>query len=515
MSGDAKIDVPPAEFRLDEDEWLAVLPAAPEWFPDLPAASPPGDPAAAVRSERPLTLEALLAALRPQTGALAASVRLQVFVHPWSRRTFVRATWSFLGFIGLTAVVCVFGGGYYSVPQLAVGMAAFLVMGTACTFLVSIFSVYRSTFKTVGSASPSGMPQSSPEFSSHGAAGLARWIQLAARRPATAGSLLEHDPKDLLCPCSNASCAGTIPLRAGVARVAESAFKFGIYLLMTTFFLAGASIFPPMMLAIWATPWSAFMCAFFLAGTVAFGIPIAFGRFSTNLPLLQLSRRINRRAMRLALTPLVEWYRSAAFSGSWTGSENPQRAAYMDLHRIFASGWRNRIRSYNASSPLLIPVAAAVVAGCANMAAGACLPALYPAYLLYQLLATFLFDLVHVAAANAQIDDIRSLYFDAAQELADLRRELLACPSRADPALAAALDADVQVLTGYTGADRYRARFLGFVVTFGALRTLLVTAVTLAVGLWSVLRGLGVVLTGELPSLRRLPSFQHERRSVL
>lgn len=72
-----------------------------------------------------------------------------------------------------------------------------------------------------------------------------------------------------------------------------------------------------------------------------------------------------------------------------------------------------------------------------------------------------------------------------------LHPELTAKQSRA----VEMLDRHDRVLSSFLEADRYRARFLGFPIDVGVLRTLIVTLFTLAVGLWSVLKGSGLVFT--------------------
>jgi hypothetical protein len=63
------------------------------------------------------------------------------------------------------------------------------------------------------------------------------------------------------------------------------------------------------------------------------------------------------------------------------------------------------------------------------------------------------------------------------------------------PELVPELEEHDRVLGSYLESDRFRARFLGFVVDYGVGRTLVVTIFTISVGLWSVLRGLGVTLS--------------------
>ena len=136
------------------------------------------------------------------------------------------------------------------------------------------------------------------------------------------------------------------------------------------------------------------------------------------------------------------------------------------------------------------------MAGLVNLFAFSCIPAQYLAYSFY-VLTVNLVDLINVAAANNQIAEIRSLYLDASRELHELRRRAINGSNGPDMTLIKAMDVDAEVLGSYLDVDRYRFRLLGLVVTFGMLRTLIVTLLTLIVGLWSILRGLGVFLTLE------------------
>ncbi|KAI9002849.1 hypothetical protein DFJ74DRAFT_695108 [Hyaloraphidium curvatum] len=125
------------------------------------------------------------------------------------------------------------------------------------------------------------------------------------------------------------------------------------------------------------------------------------------------------------------------------------------------------------------------------MVSGGCVPAFIPLQIGYLFLSLFL-DLVNMAAHNSQIADAVDLYRDAQRELRELA--LPARLSRNATALAALRGHDL-VLSSYIEADRLRARILGFGVDYGLVRTLFVTVFTLAFGLWSILRGFGVVVT--------------------
>jgi hypothetical protein len=104
--------------------------------------------------------------------------------------------------------------------------------------------------------------------------------------------------------------------------------------------------------------------------------------------------------------------------------------------------------------------------------------------------------LVALPVQNSQIGTICALYGDAERALDSLIAEAGRLPQtneRRDV---------INMLTGYAtllhtfkDADRLRASMLGVPVTWGLIKTLFITFFTLAVGLWSILRGLGVSAT--------------------
>jgi hypothetical protein len=103
-----------------------------------------------------------------------------------------------------------------------------------------------------------------------------------------------------------------------------------------------------------------------------------------------------------------------------------------------------------------------------NLFAFSCMPAAYLGWLVYALFLN-LISLSNVAAANAQINDIRSLYLEGGRELLELRRS---ARQQRGAKLVADSEADAEVLGSYLDVDRHRAKFLGFTVTYGVLRTL-------------------------------------------
>jgi hypothetical protein len=92
------------------------------------------------------------------------------------------------------------------------------------------------------------------------------------------------------------------------------------------------------------------------------------------------------------------------------------------------------------------------------------------------------------------VDSISSLYLEARDELL---AQLAEAGPEIDPAIERHLRLQADLLGSLADGERYKARFLGFPISFGVLRTLLVTAFTLGIGLWSILRNFGVFVTAE------------------
>jgi len=126
-----------------------------------------------------------------------------------------------------------------------------------------------------------------------------------------------------------------------------------------------------------------------------------------------------------------------------------------------------------------------------SIASGQCIPGWLIATLLlvcgYLGLVLLLFS-----SSNAQVDAISKLFLQARDELLFQ----LAQPGYdTDPIIERNLRCQADLLAAMADCDRYKARFLGFAISFAVLRTIVATMLTLAIGLLSIMRGSGVFLT--------------------
>jgi hypothetical protein len=141
---------------------------------------------------------------------------------------------------------------------------------------------------------------------------------------------------------------------------------------------------------------------------------------------------------------------------------------------------------------LLTSIVIAVL-GTIVVASCGCLPG-YILFIIIYILFLLLVDLLNLSASNAGISGVRDASFDAQREIREMLVDARRCGSPRSE-LVTELEEHDRVLGSYLEADRFRARFLGFIVDYGVARTLVVTIFTVSVGLWSVLRGLGVTFT--------------------
>ncbi|KAI9027972.1 hypothetical protein DFJ74DRAFT_661339 [Hyaloraphidium curvatum] len=474
-------------------EWAAIVPEPCRSLDALyPSADGPGAP--------PLPAAALLREVGKRSRALVFALRLQLKLLPWTSRIALRCElYCFLGAAASLSLLAFDTG--YGKPQLVAGLFAVLFdFATTMVFIV-VFAGDFGSWRTFARPAARREKVDAPEadFSGHALAGLARWSAIAGdgedtsdkdkeRDPgAPAASLLvRHDSSDALCSC--ADCVASILQSAPWLHLLDLFIRLCVAMLRILFIMSSPIMVVP---AYWRTPWAVLGAAAVLAG-VNYGVFNVIGRFSTSVSLLRLSLRVRRRATLLGLRELLDWCRaSLAESGD---SEAPSAREprwdkapdlYMRLHRRLADSWSFRI-PFLTAPPLLIGVGVfnSVVSLCANIVAGSCIP-LYVFFMLLLVLALTVIDIVNLSLSNQQIDAIAGLYREAR---ARIREMLVSHPDLPTKTYRELRNHDA-LLESFLGVEGFRAKFLGFVVGFGVLRTFVITIFTVGIGLFSLLRG--------------------------
>ncbi|KAI9027002.1 hypothetical protein DFJ74DRAFT_662764 [Hyaloraphidium curvatum] len=473
---DASSDVDERNFIVTPAEYLAAVPAFPAVGPSFSGAPAPPDRAEQLRVARPLDKQELLAGLAAQP-ALRWFTALQLWLTPAAARALERGVLFWLVGTALLSACWAFRGDLFATKQFAVGFVTLVLFFAQGAIVAPSFTIYR---RPLGAWVRSG-PRNLDPFP---LAGLVRWTQVVAAEgtKTTDHSLLDHAPRDSLCPCSLSECAGGLVRGIAVLRILEAAFRTAFVLTFSLF-----TFWTPFVTfagAVWTTPWAAVLAAFTVVAMACHNIPNTICRFTGNVAIFRLSERVAYRAMKLALADLLGRLRSGVSHLSSPVSDEP----YAELHAVFTAVWKTRVSNLNFSAVTLLTLGIAALGALVNMIVGSCIPAVYIIFFCYTLLTTALFDLLSLAASNAQVISIRDLYLEAQREI----RELPVIPNSE---LAADIRRHDAVLSSYAEVARFRGRFMGFAVDYGVVRTVLVTVVTLVVGLWSIFRGLGIAIS--------------------
>ncbi|KAI9003975.1 hypothetical protein DFJ74DRAFT_713487 [Hyaloraphidium curvatum] len=496
-------------------EWLALVPRsqpsqralifASGGTPSDSAAAwkcSPADLATAARASDPLTRNALLGELPPLFRVL---VRAQFALWPVGRRLAVR----FYGFVASLLTVLglgwYFDDGRFGSAQIAASFAGF---AGGFAFL-SIYPFIPSNRLAHEGRAESG---DGLDMGTHYLAGFARWSQLVRAGHAAAGAqqaeagtvsgavsrLISHREKDPFCACDRSSCAGGIGRTGGVQQLVKIlvvlATHFGAYLcpVVTPLFTFGAPF--------WTTWWSALMGVVFVFMVLWFAVPGVVGVPSSPSAILDLHRRLGKRAVDTAFGSFFERY-SVALEGGVSEAELQElignRELYVDLHNQLAPAL-----SWGVGVQLVGPVnmflALVFFTLCATItsAVGSCIT-FGPLALLLRTGGCFAVDLSMLSLANLAVDDLAGVYHEAQQRiremLADAARPRAGPPPPAE--VVNALRAHDALLSSFLGIERHRYRLFGFPVSFSLIRTVVVTVVTLTVGLWGILRGFGIFVT--------------------
>ncbi|KAI9020286.1 hypothetical protein DFJ74DRAFT_672758 [Hyaloraphidium curvatum] len=388
------------------------------------------------------------------------------------------------------ALVFPFNDGTFGTRHLAVGAAAYWINLFGYTLIHFLSGSWRP------SADGTGNP-----LDGQLAADLVRWAQLVdtAGVPGTdrkleGGSepslLLVHDPEDPLCPCPRKECAGGLPERNAALAVLTKVFAIPSSLLSWSV-LGLWTVCVTFASRTWATGWAAFLVVIALLCHVLYAsitIAISVGTYVPHD--FDIQNRLRRRVMTIALSDLVKRLEGPWQPGDAAAAPPPAVEPYTWLHSWLVSDWQlHRVSSDGIRRVFAFGVLLEVATIMISVLGASCVPA-WAISTMAVIAYCFLSNLYAVAVQNAHIDGTAALYLAAADRISLLL--LRPAPAGTDRDLVAH---HAVVLRTYADPTRYRARFLGFVVTFGAIRTLLLAAFTVAVGLVGLLRGGGVTVT--------------------
>ncbi|KAI9005703.1 hypothetical protein DFJ74DRAFT_691778 [Hyaloraphidium curvatum] len=468
-------------FPVTPAEYLAVVPSFPPLRPSLAGVAPPPDRADELRASRLLTRRTLLEGLSAEP-ILRSITALQLSTVPVAAKARERGLLMWMFSIACFGATWAFREQYFGndARNFGVGFGTLMVLVFQLAIVNPSFHAFQKPLLGGGSASLPPKTVSAPTLDSSPLAGLVRWGQLVSEN--AEGNLLLHDPLDKLCPCTAPGCAGGLIRGTAVLRFLELVFKT-FWLVLFSLSLYWTPLVT-MAQSIWFTPWSAVLGSLAVVTLSLWIFPNIIARFSGNIPIFRLSERVSHRAMKLALADLLLRLGQGVTKERTPVSNEP----YAELHAVFTAVWETRISSFHVSTPVIWASLVALVMAIVNMGACACVPGLYLTYFAYSFFGQMLFDLLALAASNAQVTSIRNLYLEA-------QREIMELPIPTEQGSAADLRRHEAILGSYADLDRFKGRFIGFVVDYNACRTILVTLVTLIVGVWSILRGLGVTAT--------------------
>ncbi|KAI9013563.1 hypothetical protein DFJ74DRAFT_682487 [Hyaloraphidium curvatum] len=481
-----------AEKLFTPREWIALFPAQPPDDGDATfLGDAPPDPAAALRAAEPLTFDVLLSAV--PDPLLRWQMRAAWSLEPLSVRILLRYGALFSLALVLCGSVWTLNTGVYGGPQITAAFTGYSGVAalTMALFVATRFredgwaALYRPFRRPVATTAPAAAPL---DVSTHPFAGLARWCQLVGLSPAfsgyadllsapEAGRLVEHRDGDRDCPCALPSCMGGAPGSIGLHRIAATAMYFAVELVEWLLLVWS----PVVVLSsrTWTSRWAAPTAAVYLFVVVVHSVPTAVGITTTAVPALTLARKLHRRAVKLALQDLL----SRCSSPTPLADPSPDEP-YVQLHLALAATYVTQLRFVsNGQAVVLTAGAAIVVAAAANAAVGQCIPAYLVLMACYLTLGPS-WHMSFVAVWNSSIASVTDLYLGARTALA------LLGPRSAHPETVERHMHVLELLAD--GMTARRGRFLGFAVGLGTVRTYLATLFTVALGLWTLLRGAGI-----------------------
>lgn len=543
---------PVPRFSLTPAEWLLIFPRAPpttgSHFTDSLSVAEEGksnnalsdvDPASELREQFPFNRTALDSTLTAlDARGLAFQFRIADVLLPaavlWSPGPALSSTvWNLCNFALVGTIWILNNDNLFESKQLIAGTIAVGVsfLSIWCSQVISSCAARRGSRTTQDCESASIAPVEL----------LVRWHQLlcgelntfensksgAKEKDTSSSLLLKHEPNDNLCPCSE--CLRTLPQdifwdRARRPTALHVYAMFAGFALGWTPMVQFGSLF-------WSQPWGIFLGVVFATSIVVYsGNAIIDKWLHPSVPLVRLKGQIYHRASSLALRAFLEKAKAdLRCPSSHEQTSDPKDPSdpelFIRLHAGYMARWQE---SHLEASDLFVffmvmLMPAAFVVSCIinlvskhlvlsgipvgrrcpnnqgyflyHQAAGSCMTLWSVAWLLMTV-AYSAFSLTTLPIANGQITAITSLYGDAQRAL-DMLLAQASClpqtPERRD--VMTKLSAHSSLLQTFREADRLRAKFLGIPVTWGVVKTFFVTLFTLGVGLWSVLRGVGVFFT--------------------
>ncbi|KAI9006860.1 hypothetical protein DFJ74DRAFT_740392, partial [Hyaloraphidium curvatum] len=486
---------------LGAEEWLALLPSATFPGKGVSTSEPhefmESDPAADARSEMPLTradYDAAFAASLPHRATLLLQRRLpHTNAHLWPRMAYYTVPHLVLAFASIGDML---SSGMFDERGVGVGLAALAIAHLFHAFLLPPMVQAALAVQA--------------DLDRHPFAPYVRWTRLARLaqgRPAPtelgaaelAGiadgsggvSLMAHDADDPLCPCPAPSCGGSA---VGTSAVYQSVlFVYGILPGLVSWTVLAQWTFLVTLASETWTSWKAFFAVWTILANLA--VWVSFEVSSTDVALIRLESKLKHRALKDALAAFVDRCCNATLAESADNEAAapicwPSPEPYITLHLAFAPSWRANKGITEAVTSLFLGLFLGMaVLSLVLLIGSGCIPAyILAAAAIY--LVSLVRHLADAVAANSGVSAVANLYRRARTSLAALQT---AHPSHAElPRLLA----HEKLLARYEAAvQEDLARVFGLVVDFGLLRGLLVTGLTVGVGLFGILRGAGARAT--------------------
>ncbi|KAI9000158.1 hypothetical protein DFJ74DRAFT_714661 [Hyaloraphidium curvatum] len=477
------IELPPANEKdadFQPEEWLALFPAPSPPVPTFGDEAQAACPDDAARAADPLTPGGMLSILSGAARAVAwPALRVHTALPAWVFPAGLAVGGA--ASVALLGVSATFVEGRFAAEDIALGAAgvAYFIFGAAFTFALGAVTFGSNVLR-------SGVA----DFSAPAA--LCRWMRLfrgpGARESSAPPALVRHVQGDASCPC--ASCCRWIESLSALLSFLDYAANTGISLAMLVFM-----VYTPVVsyrASLWST-WYGILLTILWASWFPLQVLVGLGRFLhiDTVAHSALERRLHCRAVDTAMGDLLGRFRRAAAAG-----DPPPRMdswLYVRLHYRFAALCRfRRQQDWVVVSRLygLVLFPGVVLFAALGAAVGRCITA-WQLALFAHAAVYFTVNAVNLASRNQLIDAVAAVYRDA-------QRELRALALRVGPGpLATELELHDRAVASFLDVAHYRARLFGFVVSFGTVRTMLVTGLTVAVALWSVLRAFGVSATLE------------------